>query len=52
MEDPADAEGDLVAQDEVLLHRGAAQVEIAVLESKLFRRIRPVLDDEGRSFGA
>ena len=30
------ARGDLVAQREVLLHLGAAQVEVAVLEADLF----------------
>jgi hypothetical protein len=40
------AEGDLVAQDEVLEHGRPAQIEEAVLEPQLLRRVRPVLDRE------
>ena len=46
------AERDLVAQHEVLQHRRAAQVEVAVLEAQLLGRVGAVLDDEGRRLGA
>ncbi len=45
------AERDFVAQDEVLEHDRAAQVEVAVLEPELLGRVGAVLDDEGRRFG-
>ena len=39
-----DPERDLVAQDQVLLHRRPAQVEVAVLEAQLLGRVGAVLD--------
>ena len=52
VEHAPDAEGDLVAQTDVLLHRRAAQVEVPILEPQLLGRVGAILDDERRRLRA
>src|SRR5512141_1048001 len=52
MERPPDAEGDLVAENEILEHHRAPKIDVPVLKPKLLRRVRAVLRKKRGGFGA